>query len=127
MIQPDLEAREHARAAETKLIAEILLQRSADEWESFFQLRHVPAARVRTMGEALNDPQLEARGIRHCHAGASDVEGAFTVPVAAFRFAEGGPRVDTPPPSLGEHTAEILAELGYDKSEQDRLRADKVV
>jgi crotonobetainyl-CoA:carnitine CoA-transferase CaiB-like acyl-CoA transferase len=127
LIQPDLDAREHARATETKLIAEILLPRSADEWESFFQARHVPAARVRTMGEALNDPQLEARGIRHRHAGATDVQGAFTVPVAAFGFAEGGPRVDTPPPGLGEHTAEILAELGYDKDAQEQLRADKVV
>src|SRR5262249_54211454 len=127
LIQPDLEAREHARPAETKLIAEILMQRSADEGESFFQARHVPAARVRTMGEALEDPQLEGRRIRHRHTGATDVEGAFTVPVAAFGFAEGGPRVDTPPPGLGEHTAEILAELGYDKTEQDRLRAGKVV
>ncbi len=127
LIQPDLEAREHARATETKLIAEILMQRSADEWEEFFQARHVPAARVRTMGEALNDPQLEARGIRHRHVGATDVEGAFTVPVAAFGFADGGPRVDTPPPGLGEHGAEILAELGYDKTEQERLRADKVI
>jgi crotonobetainyl-CoA:carnitine CoA-transferase CaiB-like acyl-CoA transferase len=127
LIQPDLEAREHVRETETKLIAEILMERTADEWERFFQERHVPAARVRTMGEALDDPQLEARGIRHRHTGATDVDGAFTVPVAAFGFAEGGPRVDTPPPGLGEHTAEILAELGYDKAEQERLRADKVV
>ncbi|MBV8746271.1 MAG: CoA transferase [Xanthobacteraceae bacterium] len=127
LIQPDLEAREHARAGETKLIAEILTERSADEWESFFQERHVPAARVRTMGEALEDPQLETRGIRHHHSGATDVDGAFTVPIAAFGFADGGPRVDTPPPGLGAHTAEILAELGYDKAEQERLRADKVI
>jgi crotonobetainyl-CoA:carnitine CoA-transferase CaiB-like acyl-CoA transferase len=36
-------------------------------------------------------------------------------------------RVDTPPPGLGWHTAEILAELGYDKAEQERLRADNVI
>ena len=35
-----------------------MLTRTADEWEEFLQARHVPAARVRTMGEALADPQL---------------------------------------------------------------------
>ena len=28
-------------------------------------------------------------------------------------FAHGGPRIDTPPPALGEHNEEIFAELGY--------------
>src|SRR5262249_3153281 len=33
------------------------------------------------------------------------------VPLAAFTFAHGGPRIDTPPPTLGQHNAEILGEL----------------
>ena len=127
LIQPSVEAREHARTAETALIAEFLMERSAAEWEDFFQSRHVPAARVRSMGEALEDPHLAGRGVTHRHAGATDVEGAFTVPVAAFGFADGGPRVDTPPPGLGEHTAEILADLGYSEAEQQRLRAAHVI
>jgi crotonobetainyl-CoA:carnitine CoA-transferase CaiB-like acyl-CoA transferase len=127
LIQPNAEAREHARVAETALIAEFLMDRSAAEWEDFFQSRHVPAARVRSMGEALEDPHLAGRGVTHRHAGATDIEGAFTVPVAAFSFADGGPRVDTPPPGLGEHTAEILAELGYGETEQQRLRAAHVI
>jgi crotonobetainyl-CoA:carnitine CoA-transferase CaiB-like acyl-CoA transferase len=127
LIQPNAEAREHARVAETALIAELLMDRSAAEWEDFFQSRHVPAARVRSMGEALEDPHLAGRGVTHRHAGATDIEGAFTVPVAAFSFADGGPRVDTPPPGLGEHTAEILAELGYGETEQQRLRAAHVI
>jgi crotonobetainyl-CoA:carnitine CoA-transferase CaiB-like acyl-CoA transferase len=127
LIQPNAEAREHARVAETALIAELLMDRSAAEWEDFFQSRHVPAARVRSMGEALEDPHLTGRGVTHRHARATDVDGAFTVPVAAFSFADGGPRVDIPPPGLGEHTAEILAELGYGETEQQRLRAAHVI
>ena len=83
--------------------------------------------RKRPGREALEDPHLEARGVRHRHAGATDVDGAFTVPVAAFGFADGGPRVDTPPPGLGQHTAEILTELGYGDAEQAKLRAAHVI
>jgi crotonobetainyl-CoA:carnitine CoA-transferase CaiB-like acyl-CoA transferase len=36
----------------------------------------------------------------------------LSVPLAAFTFAHGGPRIDTPPPMLGQHNEEIFAELG---------------
>ena len=127
MIRASREEREHARAQETAVLREILMARTADEWEAFFQSRHVPAARVRSMADALADPHLGFRGLRHTHAGAQGVEGAFGVPVAAFQFADGGPRVDTPPPAVGQHTDAILAELGYDADAVATLRAQKVV
>jgi crotonobetainyl-CoA:carnitine CoA-transferase CaiB-like acyl-CoA transferase len=34
------------------------------------------------------------------------------VPLAAFTFAHGGPRIDTPPPELGQHNEDIFKELG---------------
>src|SRR3954465_8409614 len=98
---------------EMKVLAEIMLTRTADEWEEFLQARHVPACRVRTMGEAVADPQISSRGILHYHSGATGVNGKFGVPMAPFVFAHGGPRIDTPPPALGEHNEEIFAELGY--------------
>jgi crotonobetainyl-CoA:carnitine CoA-transferase CaiB-like acyl-CoA transferase len=88
-----------------------MMTRSADEWEGFLQARHVPAARVRTMGEALADPQLASRGIIHRHEGGPGIEGGFGVPLAAFTFAHGGPQIDSAPPALGQHNDEILNEL----------------
>ena len=102
---------DHAR--EIAVLEEIMLTRTAAEWEEFLQARHVPACRVRTMGEAVADPHLATRGIIHKHAGATGVTGGFGVPLAAFKFAHGGPSIETPPPGLGEHNDEIFAELGY--------------
>jgi crotonobetainyl-CoA:carnitine CoA-transferase CaiB-like acyl-CoA transferase len=114
--RPDLikrsnEERDADHEREVAVLTEMMLARSAAKWEEFLQVRHVPAARVRTMGEALADPQLATRGIVHRHVAATGGEGGVTVPVAAFTFAHGGPRVDTPPPRLGQHNEEILAEL----------------
>jgi crotonobetainyl-CoA:carnitine CoA-transferase CaiB-like acyl-CoA transferase len=112
MIKNTNDERDADHAHEIEVLEEIMLTRTADEWEEFLQARHVPAARVRQMGEAVADPQIATRGILHRHEGATGVAGAFGVPVAAFKFAHGGPRIDTPPPALGEHNEEIFAELG---------------
>jgi crotonobetainyl-CoA:carnitine CoA-transferase CaiB-like acyl-CoA transferase len=112
MIKKTNEERDVDRAREAQVLSEIMLMRTADEWENFLQARHVPAARVRTMAEAVADPQLASRGIIHHHAGGNGVDGGFGVPLGTFSFAHGGPRIDTPPPALGQHNEEIFKELG---------------
>jgi crotonobetainyl-CoA:carnitine CoA-transferase CaiB-like acyl-CoA transferase len=112
---------------EEKLLAAIMLTRNAAEWEHYLQARHVPASRVRAMGEALADPQIASRGVLHRHEAAPGIDGAFTVPVAAFTFAHDGPHVDRPPPMFGQHTDEVLGELGYGRADIERFRAAKVI
>jgi crotonobetainyl-CoA:carnitine CoA-transferase CaiB-like acyl-CoA transferase len=111
MIKRTNDERDADHDREIAVLEEIMLTRSADEWEAFLQANHVPAARVRTMGEAVADPQFATRGIIHRHAGGAGIEGGFGVPLAAFTFAHGGPRIDSAPPKLGQHNEEIFSEL----------------
>jgi crotonobetainyl-CoA:carnitine CoA-transferase CaiB-like acyl-CoA transferase len=117
MIKRSNEERDADRDREAAALAEIMRTCTAQEWEEFFQARHIPAARVRTMGEALADPQIATRGVIHRHASAPGIDGGFAVPLAAFTFAHDGPRIDTPPPRLGEHNQEIFSELGEARRE----------
>jgi crotonobetainyl-CoA:carnitine CoA-transferase CaiB-like acyl-CoA transferase len=131
--RPDLAAqsshdeRERLYEQQSAELDAIIAGRTADEWERYLQSRHVPAGRVRTLGEALEDPHLESRAVLHEHAKIDGVEGSVTVPLAAFKFAHGGPSIDTPPPRLGEHTDEVLKELGYTRDQIAALRADDVI
>jgi crotonobetainyl-CoA:carnitine CoA-transferase CaiB-like acyl-CoA transferase len=127
MVKEDNEARDADRDREAALLADILKTRTADEWEAFFQARHVPAARVRRLAEAVLDPQFEIRGGTHRHQSAPGVEGGFSVPLAAFKFAHGGPSIETPPPQFGADTDAVLTELGYTQSEITAFRSERVI
>ena len=112
---------------ECATLAGIMRTRTAAEWEEFLQANHVPAARIWKMAETLADRQIETREVIHKFDGAPGVPGPFGVPVAAFKLAHGGARIDTPPPRFGEHNDEVLRELGYSDAEIERLRQDKVI
>jgi crotonobetainyl-CoA:carnitine CoA-transferase CaiB-like acyl-CoA transferase len=82
---------------------------------------------VRTMAEAVADPHLKTRGVFHHHDSAPGIDGAFGVPLAAFKFAHGGPSIETPPPQFGADTGSVLAELGYPAADIAALRAARVI
>ena len=127
LIKRSNDERDADHQREAAALTEIMLTRTAAEWEVYLQQRHVPASRVRTMAEALTDPQLASRGLLHRTDGAPGIEGPFTVPVAAFKFGHDGPRVDRPPPTFGQHNDEVLGELGYSAPEIADFRAARII
>jgi crotonobetainyl-CoA:carnitine CoA-transferase CaiB-like acyl-CoA transferase len=115
------------RDREAAVLADIMKTRTADEWEHFLQARHVPAARVRRLAESIHDPQFATRGVTHHHKSAPGVDGEFDVPLAAFKFAHGGPSIEHPPHEMGEDTDAVLAEHGYSMDEIAGFRRARVI
>jgi crotonobetainyl-CoA:carnitine CoA-transferase CaiB-like acyl-CoA transferase len=79
------------------------------------------------MAEALADPHFEERRVFHHFDAVPGIDGPVGVPLAAFKFAHGGPSIEHPPHEMGEDTDAVLTELGYDKTAIVRLRQAKVV
>ena len=127
MIKTDNEARIEDREREATIIADIIKTKTADEWEAYFQARHVPAARVRTMAEALADPHFAARRVFHKFDSTPGIDGPLGVPLAAFKFAHGGPSIEHPPREMGADTEAVLRELGYSSDKIAGFRAARAI
>lgn len=96
-----LEERHERHAEKLASVADKMQEKTADEWQACLEARHVPAARVGELREALADPQLESRRVMHRHESVPGVDKPVTLPLAAFTFAHGGPSIERPPRARG--------------------------
>jgi formyl-CoA transferase/CoA:oxalate CoA-transferase len=99
--------------------------RPAAEWERILTERSVPCSLVRTVADVVADEHTAELGLLapFPHPGAPDLR-LVDIPISAdgARSAHQGP-----PPMLGQHTDEVLAELGFTAVEIGRLRRDGTV
>jgi crotonobetainyl-CoA:carnitine CoA-transferase CaiB-like acyl-CoA transferase len=98
------------------LIAARMKEEPAQYWEDALNAAHVPAARVRRIEETLSEAQFASRHVVQAYGDTVGQGAPDRLPVAAFTFDHGGPKLNGPPPGFGVHTGEILAELERGRS-----------
>ena len=97
-----------------------------DYWMARLEAEDVPFAPVNTLTEVFDDPQI--KHLDPFFTTTHPTEGEMTLLRRPVRFD--GSRDDqplAPPPTLGEHTTEVLAELGYDDGAIEQLRQSETI
>jgi crotonobetainyl-CoA:carnitine CoA-transferase CaiB-like acyl-CoA transferase len=120
----DWPARTANEPALREIIEAALATDTPKSWEARLTAADVPCGAIWTIDEIVRHPQLEHRDVLQT---VDTRYGLLRLVGAGFRLAHGSPRIDREPPTLGEHTDEILQEAGYPAEEIARLRRDSVI
>jgi crotonobetainyl-CoA:carnitine CoA-transferase CaiB-like acyl-CoA transferase len=107
----------------TRLLSDWFLQQTCEEWRMILDAHAITFGIIATTEEVAVDEQMQRIGAF------VDVEGRPGTQVvnSPFELSEFPKRTPRPPPELGEHSAAILHDLGYDDEHVERLRAKGVV
>ena len=113
-------ARVQHREELVPLLKELFAGRSAAEWLEELVGAGIPSGRIRAVDEALEAPETRHREmVVELETDGSDALRLLGIPV---KLSATPGKIRRRPPALGEHTAEVLSEIGYDSGTIDKLR-----
>ena len=120
-----IDARLKNRESLFKILEEKFLEKDRAEWIDLLVKRDVPAAPVNNLAEALSDPSVLARNmvVPVNHLGEE-----IKMVGNPIKMSEIGSEDFEPPPTIGQHTEEILHKyLGYSKERINELRKEGAI
>ena len=98
-------------------VQDVLIRRTAAEWQAVFEDYDIPAERVATLDEAIADVQVTERG----YFTVSPADPNIMLPLAGYQMSTGGPELTANPPTLGKDSRDVLVQAGFDTAEIDAL------
>jgi crotonobetainyl-CoA:carnitine CoA-transferase CaiB-like acyl-CoA transferase len=122
---PLLDAPLHEQHRLKAQIQTILLEKTLAEWLEIFVDVEACVSPVHTLEEMVKDPQVIARKIIQAMKDPSIGEIKHIAP--PIRLSETPGSLRTPAPKLGEHTGEMLAEIGYSSEQVQLLKTEGVI
>jgi len=120
------------REALVALMEPVTRTRDTGQWIALLQDKAVPCGPINDLAHAFADPQVQARGLavrqeRAPALVAQDGIAAISTVASPLRLQDNPPVLRRPPPALGEHTHEVLAEMGLGAQRIAALRDAGIV
>lgn len=112
------------RADLTGEIAAIIATRTLDEWADIFDANDVWWAPVQTQAQLFSDPVMTEAGV---WTDLPTADGAVPTVASPVDFSATPWEVTGPVPALGQHTEELLLDLGYDWTDVGRLKDEGAI
>ena len=106
-------------------LAALMRTRAKQQWLSALEAAKVPCGAINNLAEVFDDPQVQARGIAAPMP--HPLSDSLRLVASPMKLSATPVQLRRAPPLLGQHTDEVLAELGLSEAERARLRQHGVV
>ncbi|WP_373088771.1 CaiB/BaiF CoA transferase family protein [Sneathiella sp.] len=108
-----------------EILGDIIATRTSAEWLADLDAANIPAVPINSPEDLLHDAHLEAIGFWKSME--HPTEGSLTYPGIPTEFSASPGAVRRHAPNLGEHNAEVLAEIGYTDAEIEKMTSAGVL
>lgn len=111
-----------------EMMVVITRTRTTAEWIALLEDKAVPCGPINNIAQAFEDPQVKARGLElRLPRDAGDGIQSIGCVASPIRLSKNPPVLRHAPPALGQHTDEVLAEMGFTSTRIEKLREDRVI